>query len=212
MENPFFRMCGETVQHIICECEKLAQGEYKRRHDTVAKLVHWKLYKTQRTQTSLRRLQDILKRSRRPTTKQDVIMTSGKSVGFTTSWRRLIYAVLKTSNLRRLEDVWFTTSSGRLVYNLLKTSDLRNLEDVWFGTCWKRLIYKVFRTSDLGRLDDVQFTLSWRRPIYDVLKTSVKRRLCSNVVATSIKRRKKLFFLILYCLKYSENFKFSSLG
>ena len=40
-------MCGDrgkTVQHIICECKKLAQREYKRRHDTVAKLVHWKLY------------------------------------------------------------------------------------------------------------------------------------------------------------------------
>ena len=39
-------MCGErgeTVQHIIFECKKLAQREYKRRHDTVAKLVHWKL-------------------------------------------------------------------------------------------------------------------------------------------------------------------------
>ena len=39
-------MCSEkeeTVQHIICECKKLAQREYKRRHDTVAKLVHWKL-------------------------------------------------------------------------------------------------------------------------------------------------------------------------
>ena len=39
-------MCGEreeTVQHIICECKKLAQREYKRRHNTVAKLVHWKL-------------------------------------------------------------------------------------------------------------------------------------------------------------------------
>ena len=34
---------GETVEHIICECKKLAQREYKRRHDTVAKLVHWKL-------------------------------------------------------------------------------------------------------------------------------------------------------------------------
>ena len=44
--NPLWRMCsvrGETVQHIICECKKLAQREYKRRHDTVAKLVHWKL-------------------------------------------------------------------------------------------------------------------------------------------------------------------------
>ena len=31
------------MQHLICECKKLAQREYKRRHDTVAKLVHWKL-------------------------------------------------------------------------------------------------------------------------------------------------------------------------
>ena len=40
------RICGErgeTVEYIICECKKLAQREYKRRHDTVAKLVHWKL-------------------------------------------------------------------------------------------------------------------------------------------------------------------------
>ena len=56
----------------------------------------------QRTQTSLRRLQDVLKRSRRLTTKQDVVTTSGK--------RRLIYDILKTSDLRRLEDVKFTTS------------------------------------------------------------------------------------------------------
>ena len=42
-ENPLRRICGErgeTVQHIICECKKLVQREYKRRHDTVAKLVH----------------------------------------------------------------------------------------------------------------------------------------------------------------------------
>ena len=46
LENPLCRMCGErgvTVQHIICACKNLAQREYKRRHDTVAKLVHWKL-------------------------------------------------------------------------------------------------------------------------------------------------------------------------
>ena len=47
-ESPLCRMFGErgeTVQHLICECKKLAQCEYKRRHGTVAKLVHWKLYK-----------------------------------------------------------------------------------------------------------------------------------------------------------------------
>ena len=39
-------MCGErreTLEHIICECKKLAQREYKRRHDTAAHLFYWKL-------------------------------------------------------------------------------------------------------------------------------------------------------------------------
>ena len=57
---------------------------------------------SQWTQTSLRRLQDVLKRSRRLTTKPDVVKTSGK--------RRLIYDILKMSYLRRLQDVQFTTS------------------------------------------------------------------------------------------------------
>ena len=43
LENPLCRMMcgerGETQQHIICECKKLAKREYKRRHNTVAKLV-----------------------------------------------------------------------------------------------------------------------------------------------------------------------------
>ena len=71
---------------------------------TLATCQQYLLYlaSTQPTQTSLRRLQDVLKRSRRLTTKQDVVTTSGK--------RRLIYDVLKTSDLRRLEDVQFTTS------------------------------------------------------------------------------------------------------
>ena len=45
-KNPLCRVCGErgeTVQHIMCECKKLAQREYKRKHYIVAKLVHWKL-------------------------------------------------------------------------------------------------------------------------------------------------------------------------
>ena len=48
IENPLCRMCGkrgESVQHIISECEKLAQKEYKRRHDNVAKRIHWELCK-----------------------------------------------------------------------------------------------------------------------------------------------------------------------
>ena len=31
----------ESVQHLVCGCEKLAQKEYKRQHDNVAKKVHW---------------------------------------------------------------------------------------------------------------------------------------------------------------------------
>ena len=41
-------MCGkrgESVQHIISECEKLAQKEYKRRHDNVAKKIDLELCK-----------------------------------------------------------------------------------------------------------------------------------------------------------------------
>ena len=37
--------CGESVQHIASGCEKLAQKEYKRRHDNVAKKIHWDLCK-----------------------------------------------------------------------------------------------------------------------------------------------------------------------
>ena len=35
---------GETISHIVRECSKLAQREYKRRHDNVARMIHWKLY------------------------------------------------------------------------------------------------------------------------------------------------------------------------
>ena len=40
------RLCSEKVEnvdHIVSECKKLAQKKYKRRHDNVAKVVHWKL-------------------------------------------------------------------------------------------------------------------------------------------------------------------------
>ena len=33
---------SETVSHIVSECEKLAQKEYKRRNDNVVRIVHWK--------------------------------------------------------------------------------------------------------------------------------------------------------------------------
>ena len=40
------RMCGErdeTVNHLVSECSKLAQREYKRRHDWVGRRVHWEV-------------------------------------------------------------------------------------------------------------------------------------------------------------------------
>ena len=109
-----------------------------------------------------------------------------KDVGFTTSWRRSILDVLKTSDLRRLEGVQFTTSWRRLIYDVFRTSclrrslrksDLHRLEDVQFAASWKHLIYDVFRMSDLRRLEDVWFMSSWRHPVYDVLKRSDLGRL-----------------------------------
>ena len=34
---------GKTIGHIVSECSKLARMEYKRRHDNVTRMVHWKL-------------------------------------------------------------------------------------------------------------------------------------------------------------------------
>ena len=45
-DSPLCRMCGErgeSIYHLISECGKLAQREYKRRHDDVARYVHWQL-------------------------------------------------------------------------------------------------------------------------------------------------------------------------
>ena len=47
-DSPTCRLCGkngESVQHITSGCEKLAQKEYKKRHDNVAKKVHWDICK-----------------------------------------------------------------------------------------------------------------------------------------------------------------------
>ena len=40
------RLCGkvdETVRHMVCECPMLAQREYKRRHDSVGRKIHWEV-------------------------------------------------------------------------------------------------------------------------------------------------------------------------
>ena len=40
------RMCGqrdESVSHIVAECSKMAQSDYKARHDNVGRIVHLQL-------------------------------------------------------------------------------------------------------------------------------------------------------------------------
>ena len=45
-QNNKCRLCGdrdEIINHIISECSKLAQKEYKARHDWVGKVIHWEM-------------------------------------------------------------------------------------------------------------------------------------------------------------------------
>ena len=47
-QNSKCRLCGdrdETINHIITECSKLSQKEYKARHDWVGKVIHWEMCK-----------------------------------------------------------------------------------------------------------------------------------------------------------------------
>ena len=47
-QNCKCRLCGErdeTINHIISECSKLAQKEYKTRHDWVGKVIQWEMWK-----------------------------------------------------------------------------------------------------------------------------------------------------------------------
>ena len=37
------RFKNEIIAHIVSACPKLAQKEYKRRHDNVGKAIHWDL-------------------------------------------------------------------------------------------------------------------------------------------------------------------------
>ena len=40
------RVCkkvNDSIDHIVSSCIKLAQKKYKRRHDSLGKIVHWKL-------------------------------------------------------------------------------------------------------------------------------------------------------------------------
>ena len=45
-QNTKCRLCGdreEMINHIISNCSKLPQKEYKERHDWVGKVVHWEM-------------------------------------------------------------------------------------------------------------------------------------------------------------------------
>ena len=45
-QDSLSRVCRKTdegIDHIVSGCSKLAQKEYKRRHDNLAKIEHWKL-------------------------------------------------------------------------------------------------------------------------------------------------------------------------
>ena len=47
-QNSKCRLCGdgdETINYIISECSKLAQKEYKTRHDWVGKVINWEICK-----------------------------------------------------------------------------------------------------------------------------------------------------------------------
>ena len=37
------RKVDESIDYIVSGCSKLAQKEYKRRHDNLGKIIHWKL-------------------------------------------------------------------------------------------------------------------------------------------------------------------------
>ena len=46
LQNSKCRLCSdgdETINHIISECSKLAQKEYKTRHDWLGKVIHWEM-------------------------------------------------------------------------------------------------------------------------------------------------------------------------
>ena len=49
------RTCGaaeEMVFHLVSECRVMAQNEYEGRHDKVAKIIHWDMYKEKGVEVS----------------------------------------------------------------------------------------------------------------------------------------------------------------
>ena len=89
----------------------------------------------------------------------DVFKTSsGRLEKVTTSYdqtRRRHEVLQKMSDLRHLDDVWFSTFWRRLIYAVLKTPNLHCLEDVQFSMSWRHLINGVLKAFDLRRLEEV---------------------------------------------------------
>ena len=47
-QNSIYRLCGDkdkTISYVISECSKLAQKEYKTRHDWLGEVIHWEMSK-----------------------------------------------------------------------------------------------------------------------------------------------------------------------
>ena len=45
-EDSTCRMCGkadESINHLLSECSKMAQKEYKRRHGWIGRKIHWEV-------------------------------------------------------------------------------------------------------------------------------------------------------------------------
>ena len=94
----------------------------------------------------------------------------------------------------------------------------RNLQSIKINKCSKIVskispvgtgvskTYSGGRTQVMTSYDQtIRHEDVWKIRLEDMLRTSVKRYLCCNVVAISVQSGKKYFFLILHCLKYSEN-------
>ena len=94
-----------------------------------------------------RRLHDVWQKTSDLQRLEDLGFTSSWNVQFITPWRRLIYDLLKTSDLRPHEDVGFTWSWRCLIYSVLKMSDLQRLEGVCKMTSVEQRRSDVYTTS-----------------------------------------------------------------
>ena len=46
VDSPLCHLCwenGQSLGHLISECTKFAEREYKRRHNNVARIIHWSI-------------------------------------------------------------------------------------------------------------------------------------------------------------------------